>query len=205
MTRQGVPAVQNPAWQPAQDHARRLIDISRHFLSDAAVPESPPVPGADAMQLSVLLIMHGDAAGMPEPGYLLRALVRQLNLPGAAAGQDWHLQICDSADAVPAGEFVLLLIDSSLEATRHAYALIKQLQSGAPRRIGVLYRAGDDLAAARRCYRRLAVGTLRFLDQPLLNLGWLPNPGPHFAAALAHAAQVIQSQGRERAQLEVVQ
>jgi len=65
--------------------------------------------------------------------------------------------------------------------------------------------AGDDLAAARRCYRRLAVGALRFLDLPLVNLGWLPNPGPHFAAALAHAAQVIQSHGREPAPAEVMQ
>lgn len=192
----------NPAWQPAQVHARRLIDISRHFLSDAAVP---PAPGAEAMPLSVLLATHGDTPGLPEPDYLLRALVRQLNLPGSATPQDWHLQICASTVAVPPGEPVLLLVDSSLEATRHAYALVKELQTGGRRQIGVLYRAGDDLAAARRCYRRLAVGTLRFLDQPLLNLGWLPNPGPHFAAALAHAAQVIQSQRREGARLEVVQ
>lgn len=194
----------NPAWQPASEHAQRLIDISRHFLSDAQAQDLPPAPGADAMQLSVLMATHDEAPGMPEPGYLLRALVRQLNLPGAAASQDWHLQVCDSATAVPPGEFVLLLIDSSLEATRHAYLLIKQLRVGGPRQIGVLYRAGDDLSAARRCYRRLAVGTLRFLDQPLLNLGWLPNPGPHFAAALAHAAQIIQSQ-RRGAHLEVVQ
>lgn len=195
----------NPAWQPAQDHARRLIDISRHFLSDAQACEPPPAPGTDAMQLSVLLATHSDTPGMPEPGYLLRALVRQLNLPGAAAAQDWHLQVCEDAAAVPAGEPVLILVDSSLEATRRAYALVKQLRAGACRQIGVLYRAGDDLAAARRCYRRLAVGTLRFLDQPLLNLGWLPNPGPHFAAALAHAAQIIQSGRREHLHLEVVQ
>jgi hypothetical protein len=195
----------NPAWQPAQGNAPRLIDISRHFLSDPAACAAPPAPAADAMQLSVLLAVHDDAPGMPEPGYLLRALVRQLNLPGAAAAQDWHLQVCEDATAVPAGDPVLLLVDSSLAATRHAYALVKQLRAGAPRQVGVLYRAGDDLAAARRCYRRLAVGTLRFLDQPLLNLGWLPNPGPHFAVALAHAAQVIQSRSRERAHLEVVQ
>ncbi|MFP5507251.1 MAG: hypothetical protein ACLGH6_13730 [Gammaproteobacteria bacterium] len=194
----------NPAWQPVPDHARRLIDISRHFLSDAPAQDPPPVADTDAMQLSVLLATHGDAPGLPEPGYLLRALVRQLNLPGATAGQDWHLQVCDGTAGVPPGEFVLLLIDSTLEATRHAYLLIKQLQTGGPRQIGVLYRAGDDLAAARRCYRRLAVGTLRFLDQPLVNLGWLPNPGPHFAAALAHAAQIIHSQ-RRGAHLEVVQ
>jgi hypothetical protein len=38
----------------------------------------------------------------------------------------------------------------------------------------------------------------------LLNLGWLPSPGPHFAAALAHAAQVIHSQRRVPAYLEAV-
>jgi len=69
----------------------------------------------------------------------------------------------------------------------------------------VLFRANDDLAVARRCYRRLAVASIQFLNQPLINLGWLPNPGPHFAAALAHAAQIIHSQRRERVPLEVVQ
>lgn len=193
----------NPAWQPAQRRAERLIHISHLFLSDGAAATAPAV-AAEPMQLPVLLAV-ADLPGAPEADYLLGALARQLNLPGAAAGQTWHLYTYSRAEAVPPSELILLVVDASLEATRDAYALLKQLHPHDGGNIGVIYRAGDDLAAARRCYRRLAVAAIRFLNQPLVNLGWLPNPGPHFAAALAHAAQVIHSQRRHHAVSEVVQ
>lgn len=190
--------VPNPAWQPAQDHARRLFAISHHFLSGQPVA---PAPAAEVHRLAVLLAVQQDAdtAALPDSGYLLRALARQLDLPGSGAAGGWSLQMYARPQDVPRGTPTLLLVDPTLEATRTAYALIKQLCQDACGPVGVLYRAGDDLAAARRCYRRLAVGTLRFLGRPLVNLGWLPNPGPHFAAALAHAAQTIHSQQRDRA------
>lgn len=188
--------VPNPAWQPAQDHARRLFAISHHYLSEQT---DMPAPAADNPCLAVLLAVESGVSALPETGYLLRALGRQLNLPGQSAATNWTLQTHARVEDVPRGAPVLLLVDPTLAATRTAYALIKQLCEDGCGAVGVLYRAGDDLAAARRCYRRLAVGVLRFLDLSLINLGWLPNPGPHFAAALAHAAQTIHSQHRQHA------
>ncbi len=193
----------NPAWRPAQEHAHRLLNISHHFLSDAPA-SSPPETVTEAMLLPVLFALTPDPHIAPEAGYVLHALTRQLNLPGAA-GQRWNLQYYSDPATTPRSDLVLLQVDPSLESTRAAYSLIKQLQNCGNENIGVLFRANDDLAAARRCYRRLAVASIQFLNQPLLNLGWLPSPGPHFAAALAHAAQIIHSQRRERVPLEVVQ
>jgi hypothetical protein len=193
----------NPAWRPTQEHADRLLDISHHFLSETPAMSSPEV-AADVMQLPVLLALTPDTHTTPEAGYVLHALARQLNLPGAT-GLRWNLQHYKDPATTPRSDFVLLQVDPTLESTRTAYGLVKQLRTCGNENIGVLFRANDDLAAARRCYRRLAVASIQFLNQPLINLGWLPNPGPHFAAALAHAAQIIHSQRRERAPLEVVQ
>lgn len=197
----------NPAWRPAQEHAERLLDISHHFLSEVSASTTPDT-ASEAMLLPVLLALAPEPESAPdnEPdaGYLIHALARQLNLPGAA-GPSWNLQQYDDPTRVPHSDLVLLQVDPTLESTRAAYALIKQLQARGNEQIGVLFRANDDLAEARRCYRRLAVACIRFLDRSLINLGWLPHPGPHFAAALAHAAQTINSQRRARAPLEVVQ
>jgi hypothetical protein len=199
MTGKGANAMLHSAMQCARSHTERLLAISPLFLS--AVPAAT-APAPEAMHLPVLLAVSSDAPVSPEPGYLLRALARQLNLPGSAVGQDWDLQVYPSVSALPSAAMTLLLVDAELEATRDAFTLIKQLHARGVGRIGVLYRAGEDLGAARRCYRRLAVGAARFLSQPLINLGWLPNPGPHFAAALAHAAQVVHSQRRAPHSLE---
>lgn len=192
--------VPNPAWQPAQENARRLVAISHHFLSEQ---QAVPAP-AEIRALAVLLAEEPDGklTSLPASGYLLRALMRQLNLPGSATATGWRLHSYAQPQDVPCGTPTLLLVDPTLEATRLAYALIKQLCADGRGAVGVLFRAGDDLAAARRCYRRLAVGVLRFLGQPLVNLGWLPNRGPHFAAALAHAAQVIHSQQQRSMQTQ---
>ncbi len=200
----------NPAWQPAQEHAERLLHISHHFLSDTAAPAAC-TPPAEIVELPVFLAVNRDLPERQEPGYLLRALARQLNLPVSLseqhepASRDWQLQASTDPGAVDDARLVIVMVDASLDMTRTAYALLKQLRQQSHAQVGVIYRAGDDLAEARRCYRRLAVGALRFLDLPLVNLGWLPNPGPHFAASLAHAAQVIHSHGRERAPAEALQ
>lgn len=188
--------VPNPAWRPAQDHARRLAAISHHFLSEQA---AVPTAGTETHALAVLLAVQPDTPTLPESSYLLHALARQLNLPGQGEARGWTLQTYTQPQDVPRGTPTLLLVDPTLESTRTAYALIKLLCQDGCGPVGVLFRAGDDLAAARRCYRRLAVGALRFLGQSLINLGWLPNPGRHFAAALAHAAQTIHSQQRPHA------
>lgn len=183
--------VPNPAWRPAQEHDRRLVAISHHFLSaQTAMPAA-----AEVRELAVLLAEEpaADTASLPDSAYLLHALARQLNLPGSATASGWRLRSYTQPRDIARGTPTLLLVDPTLAATRVAYASIKALCSDGCGTVSVLFRAGDDLAAARRCYRRLAVGVLRFLDQPLINLGWLPNRGPHFAAALAHAAQVIHS------------
>ena len=186
------------ALRPPCDHLERLQAISRHFLSDA-----PTSAGNDAMYLPVVLAVSPDPSVTPEPGYLLRALARQLNLPGTAVGQDWDVQVHATVATVPPSGLVLL-IDPTLDATRSAFGLVKQLRARGHRYIGVVYRAGADLAAARRCYHKLAVASARFLGQPLINLGGLPDPGPSFATALAHAAQVLHSQRRAHAPLEAV-
>ena len=197
----------NPAWQPAQEHAERLMHISHHFLSDTP-PAAPRASASKPMHLPVLLSVSNALSDRQEPDYLLRALTRQLNLPSSMtdrAERDWILQPCAHLSELPQGSFVIVMIDATLEMTREAYGLLKQISQRKFAHVGVIFRAGDDLAAARRCYRRLAVGALRFLDLPLVNLGWLPNPGPHFAASLAHASQVIQSHGHEPAPAEVMQ
>ena len=187
------------ALRPPRDHLERLQAISRHFLSDA-----PTSVDNDAMHLPVVLAVSPDPSVTPEPGYLLRALARQLNLPGTAVGQDWDVQVHATIATVPPSGLVLLLIDPTLDATRNAFGLVKQLHARGHRCIGVVYRAGADLAAARRCYHRLAVASARFLGQALINLGGLPDPGPNFATALAHAAQVLHSQRRAHAPFEAV-
>lgn len=187
----------NPAWQPAQEHAERLLHISHHFLSDNTAPTR--APAADPVLIPVLLAVSSDIAERQDPGYLLRALSRQLNLPGSSeqGERDWNLLTYAQPGELPQSRFIVLMIDATLDATREAYGLLKQIDRTQVEQVGVVFRAGDDLASARRCYRRLAVGALRFLNRPLVNLGWLPNPGPHFAASLSHAAQVIHSQRRE--------
>jgi len=125
MTREGVSVMLNPAWRPAQEHANRLLDISHHFLSEAPATTSPEV-AADVMQLPVLLALTPDAQTTPEAGYVLHALARQLNLPGAT-GLRWNLQHYKDPATTPRSDFVLLQVDPTLDSTRAAYGLVKQL------------------------------------------------------------------------------
>lgn len=185
-----------PSAQATAAQASRAGAGRRRVPDPGAAATRMPRLEAVRMELPVLLATRPDLPGAQDPDYLLRALARQLNLPGEGAGITWSVRVCAQPDALTEPTFVLLLVDPTLAAVRDAYVLIKRLADRGFPHVGVLFRAGGDLAAARRCHHRLGVGALRFLDLSLVNLGVLPEPGPHFAAALAHAAHVVHNQRR---------
>ncbi|HHJ16398.1 MAG TPA: hypothetical protein ENJ80_06845 [Gammaproteobacteria bacterium] len=72
-------------------------------------------------------------------------------------------------------DHVVLLVPASLDAVLAAYQHIKLLaQEPHTPEIGIVLVGPRDQHAAWRYFRKLAVGTLRYLDIPLLNLGFLP-------------------------------
>lgn len=68
----------------------------------------------------------------------------------------------------------VFLVSANLDAICLAYQRIKLLAE-APPEIGIVMVGPRDQHAAWRYFRKLAVGTLRYLDIPLLNLGFLPD------------------------------
>jgi len=81
-----------------------------------------------------------------------------------------------SAETVRAHAFdhVVLLVPANLDAVLTAYQHIKLLSQQNTPEIGVVLVEPRDQHVAWRFFRELAVGTLRHLDVPLLNLGFLP-------------------------------
>jgi len=69
---------------------------------------------------------------------------------------------------------VVLLVPANLEAVLAAYQHIKRLAQQSTSDIGVVLVGQRDQHAAWHYFRKLAVGALRYLDIPLLNLGFLP-------------------------------
>jgi hypothetical protein len=81
---------------------------------------------------------------------------------------------------------VVFLVSANLDAVCLAYQRIKLL-ADAPPEIGIVMVGPRDQHAAWRFFRKLAVGTLRYLDIPLLNLGFLPDQiTPPYGAADHH-------------------
>lgn len=71
-------------------------------------------------------------------------------------------------------DHLVMLVPAHLDAVRAAYRKIKQLSESASPEIGIVIVGPRDQHAAWRYFRKLGVGTLRYLDIPLLNLGFLP-------------------------------
>jgi hypothetical protein len=69
---------------------------------------------------------------------------------------------------------VVLLVPANLEAVLAAYRSIKRLAQPNTPDIGVVMVGPRDQQSAWHYFRKLAVGTLRYLSIPLLNLGFLP-------------------------------
>ena len=82
---------------------------------------------------------------------------------------------------------MVLPVPASLDGIRIAYQRIKLLSQHATPEIGIVLVGPRDQHAAWRYFRKLAVATLRYLDVPLLNLGFLPEQvGPGQDAQASH-------------------
>lgn len=69
---------------------------------------------------------------------------------------------------------IVLAVPANLSGIVTAYRRIKRLADTATPNLGVIVMGSRDQHSAWRYFRKLAVGTLRYLDIPLLNLGFLP-------------------------------
>lgn len=71
-------------------------------------------------------------------------------------------------------DHVVLLVPASLEAVLAAYQHIKRLAQQRTPDIGIVLVGPQEQNSAWHYFRKLAVSALRYLDTPLLNLGFLP-------------------------------
>ena len=75
-------------------------------------------------------------------------------------------------------DHLVLLLPANLEAVLTAYQNIKQLAKLNTPDIAVILVGAPNHNAAWHHFRRLAIGVMRYLDIPLLNLGHLPDQAP---------------------------
>jgi len=183
----------SPAWQRKAVSPDRLAKIGAQFLGDTRKAGR----GTDACRAIPFLLDN------PELGWVTRDLCEVLAQKGHASilsplheppadgqytdfAEALYILPTTSAETVLAHAFdhVVLLVPANLDAILTAYQRIKQLAQKNTPEIGVVLVGPRDEHAAWRFFRKLAVGTLRYLDVPLLNLGFLPEqvvPGntPH--------------------------
>ena len=182
----------NPAWQRKTASSDHLAKISARFLSDG--PRAIEKP--DSCQVIPFLLDN------PGQVWITSDLCQVLEKRGhetllydldketdeAAATElktllDTQTKKCEffllpttSTETVQNYRFdhVILLVPASLDAVLAAYQRIKLLSRREAPEIGVVMVGPRDQHAAWRYFRKLAVGSLRYLDVPLLNLGFLP-------------------------------
>ncbi len=176
----------SPAQHTKTASSHRMAKASPHFLNDT--PETGP--GYHSCR-AILFLMDN-----PELGWITHDLCQILIQRGYSSRlcqlhessnseQAQHKQAGDcrywlvtttSTAAVKEYNFnhVVLLVPANLEAVLAAYQHIKQLAQRNTPDIGVVLVGPRDQHSAWHYFRRLAVGALRYLDIPLLNLGFLP-------------------------------
>ena len=176
----------SPARQAKTASSHRPAKTAAQFLNDATETRQ----AHDACRASLFLLDHAELCWIP--AHLCRTLrqrghsseLRQLREP-ASDGPSPYSQIDDceyclvcttSAATVRTYNFdhVVLLVPTSLEAVLSAYRRIKQLARRNTPDIGVVMVGALDQHSAWHYFRKLAVGALRYLDVPLLNLGFIP-------------------------------
>jgi len=182
----------NPAWQHKTVSSNHLANISAPFLSDGSHSESV-VDGCQVIPflldnpeqnwiphaLCEVLTRRGHHSRLYQPAVEddRRAPARLENVQqDQIAGETICLLPTTSPVTIQEGHFdhLVLLVPASLDAILTAYQQIKRLSQSATLDIGVVMVGPRDQHAAWRYFRKLAVGSLRYLDVPLLNLGFLP-------------------------------
>ena len=183
----------NPAWQRKTASSDHLAKISARFLSDGPQAEQRP----DSCQVIPFLLDNPSQSWIPHDlcqvlgkrGH--ESLLCHLEEEDAEAiperlstlldEQGKNCEFCLLPVTATATiqnyrlDHVILLVPASLDAVLTAYQQIKFLSSRQPApEIGVVMVGPRDQHAAWRYFRKLAVGSLRYLDVPLLNLGFLP-------------------------------
>ncbi len=182
----------SPAWQRKTASSDHLAKISARFLSDGPRVRQKP----DGCQVIPFLL------DTPAQTWITRDLCQVLEKRGhesllcdldketdgatatdlktLLAAQTKNCEFCllptTSTQTVQNYRFdhVVLLVPASLDAVLAAYQRIKLLSRRQAPEIGVVMVGPRDQHAAWRYFRKLAVGSLRYLDVPLLNLGFLP-------------------------------
>ncbi len=176
----------SPARQDKTASSHRLAKISTRFIS----PTPETRPGHHSCR-AILFLMDN-----PELSWITDELCQILIQRGYSSGlhqlhetsndeQLKHKQAGDckywlvpttSTAAVKEYNFdhVVLLVPANLEAVLAAYQHIKRLAQRNTPDIGVVLVGPRDQHSAWHYFRTLAVGALRYLDIPLLNLGFLP-------------------------------
>ena len=194
----------NPAWQRKSASSSRLEEISARFRDDTrtatqdtevcrAIPFLLDTPEQRWItdELSRILTERGHPCTLCGPGELTR-LEQSSARPqtGAGSANDAYclLAVTCPATLLESGiDHVVLPVPASLDGIRIAYQRIKLLSQHATPEIGIVLVGPRDQHAAWRYFRKLAVATLRYLDVPLLNLGFLPEQvGPGQDAQASH-------------------
>ena len=182
----------NPAWQRKTVSSDHLAKISDRFLSDGPRPEQT----SDGCQVIPFLLDHADQDWIPaQLGEVLSERGRRSSvcnpeqdniaaspeqlesvLMQKAADCDFCLLPTCSAGTIQSCRFdhVVLTVPASLDGILTAYRRIKLFSGEGCPEIGIIIVGPRDQHAAWRYFRKLAVGTLRYLDVALLNLGFLP-------------------------------
>ena len=196
----------NPAWQRKSASSSRLAEISARFLGDnqeskqgnglcRAIPFFLDAPEQLWItdELARILTERGhpcSACQWQESGDAQTSM-RTARSGTAGANEAYRLlTVCSPDMLLRTGiDHVVLLVPADLERVRVAYQRIKLLSQHKAPDVGIVLVGPRDQHAAWRYFRKLAVGALRYLDVPLLNLGFLPAqiaPGEESEASHRH-------------------
>ena len=194
----------NPAWQRKSASSSRLAEISARFLGDAheatqgndpcrAIPFLLDTPEQDWItdELGRILTERGHPCTLCHPGAAtdIAPTARKAQAAAASASEAYCLLAvtCPASLLKYGVDHVVLPVPASLDGIRAAYQRIKLLSQHRTPDIAIVLVGPRDQHAAWRYFRKLAVGTLRYLDVPLLNLGFLPEQvGPGQDAEASH-------------------